>query len=166
MKVFLVASMIACILSLSHSSTFAAQEEDGIKKVITGEFKALSEFSKTRDKQSILKFYTKDYMRVQNGKLEMLEDIENWLSDIDKQLKHNKLVGIAAEVTNIDVHILGTTGWATYHYQLKRTGGEGFVDEESGLCTSIHTKVGELWLNHHDHCSSEGLNLRQLSTVN
>jgi hypothetical protein len=60
MKILMVSSIIACLLSLPLSLSFATQEEDAIEKVITGSAKALSDFPRTRDKQSILKFYTKD----------------------------------------------------------------------------------------------------------
>ena len=146
MKVFMVASIIACLLPLPLSLSFAAQEEEGIEKVITGEAKALSDFPRTRDKQSVLKFYTKDYLGIQNGKLQTLETTDNWLSDLDKQLKLGKPLGIVAEVKDIKVHMFGTTGWATFQYEFKFGEAGNVTQQERGMCTSIHKKVGELWL--------------------
>ena len=159
MKVLMASSIIiAGLLSLPLSFSFAAQEEDGIEKVITGSAKALSDFPRTRDKQSVLKFHTKDYVGIQDGKLETSETTENWLSDLDKQLKLGKPLGILFEVKDIKVHVFGTIGWATYQYEFKFGEAGNVVREERGMCTSIHRKVGELWLIDHDHCSNQPMN--------
>jgi len=161
MKKLMVSSIIACLLSLPLSFSFAAQEEDAIEKVITESAKALSDFPRTRDKQSVLKFYTKNYVGIQNGKLETLETMENWLSVLDKQLKLGKPLGIVAEVKDIKVRMFGTMGWTTYQYEFKFGEAGNVVQEEKGMCSSIHRKVGELWLIDHDHCSNQPINLRQ-----
>ena len=158
MKILMVSSIIACLLSLPFSLSFAAQEEDAIEKVITGSAKALSDFPRTRDKQSILKFYTKDYVGIQDGRLETSGATESWLSDLDKQLKLGKPLGILFDVKDIKVHVFGTIGWATYQYEFKFGEAGNVVQEERGMCTSIHRKVGELWLIDHDHCSNQPMN--------
>jgi hypothetical protein len=96
MKILMVSSIIACLLSLPLSLSFAAQEEDAIEKVITGSAKALSDFPRTRDKQSILKFYTKDYVGIQDGRLETSGTTESWLSDLAKQLKLGSHLGFCS----------------------------------------------------------------------
>jgi ketosteroid isomerase-like protein len=161
MKVLIVSSIIACFLSLPLSFAFAAQEDDGIEKVITGSAKALSDFPRTRDKQSVLKFYTKDYFGIHNGELETLQTTDKMLSDLDKQLKLGKPVGMLVEVKDIKVHMFGTIGWATSQYEYKFGEAGNVVQEERGTCTSIHKKVGELWLIDHDHCSSQPMGLGQ-----
>lgn len=161
MKIFIVSSIIACLLSLPLSFTFAGQEEDGIEKIITGSAKALSDFPRTRDKQSVLKFYTKDYIGIQDGKLETLETTENWLSDLDGQLKLGKPLGILAEVKDIKVHMFGTIGWATYQYEFKLGEAGNVVQADRGMCTSIHRKVGDLWLTYHEHCSTQRMDMGQ-----
>lgn len=155
MKILMVSSIIASLLSLPLSLSFAAQEEDAIEKVITGSAKALSDFPRTRDKQSILKFYSKDYVGIQDGRLETSGATESWLSDLDKQLKLGKPLGILFDVKDIKVHVFGTVGWATYQYEFKFGEAGNVVQEEKGMCTSIHRKVGELWLIDHDHCSNQ-----------
>lgn len=64
MKILMVSSIIACLLSLPLSFSFAGQAEEAIEKVITGSAKVLSDFPRTRDKQSILKFHTNDYIGI------------------------------------------------------------------------------------------------------
>jgi ketosteroid isomerase-like protein len=155
MKILTVSSIIACLLALPLSFSIAAQEEDGIEKVITGSAKALSDFPRTRDKQSVLKFHAKDYVGIQDGILETSETTEAWLSDLDKQLKLGKPLGILFEVKDIKAHVFGTIGWATYQYEFKFGEAGNVVREERGMCTSIHRKVGELWLIDHDHCSKQ-----------
>lgn len=161
MKILMASSIIACLFSLPLSFAFAAQEDDGIEKAISGSAKALSDFPRTRDKQSVLKFYTKDYVGIQNGKWETLETTENWLSDLDKQLKLGKPLGILLEVKDIKVHLFGAIGWATFQYEYKFGEAGNVVQEERGTCTSIHRKVGEHWLIDHDHCSSQPMGLGQ-----
>lgn len=161
MKVFIVPSIIACLLLLPLSFSVAAQEEDGIEKIITGEAKALSDFPRTRDKQSVLKFYAKNYIGIQDGKLQTLETTESWLSDLNKQLKLGKPLGIVAEVKDIKVHMFGTIGWATFQYEFKVGEAGNVIQQEKGMCTSIHRRVSDLWLIDHDHCSSEPMDMGQ-----
>ena len=47
---------------------------------------AAATFSETRDKQAVLKLYTKDYIGIQDGETETRDSIEKWLSDYESEL--------------------------------------------------------------------------------
>jgi hypothetical protein len=51
---------------------------------------AAATFSETKDKQAVLKLYTKDYVGIQDGETETRDSIEKWLSDYESELNKGK----------------------------------------------------------------------------
>ena len=132
------------------------QEEVLLEKTIVDLANAYVEFPKTKDMQSILRFYAQDYAGVNNGKSESRKDIENYLSDLIDRINLGEPIGISAKVSNIKTSVGGTLGWAASDYEYKQGQGGIVVQSEQGKCTAIFRKQGGSWLIQHEHCSTEG----------
>jgi ketosteroid isomerase-like protein len=133
----------------------AGQEETTIGKTILDMAKSMTDFPRTREIQSVLKFYTKDYDSISDGKLLSINEIEKLLLDMEEQINLGNPVGISYKVTNIKVEASGNIGWATYDYLLKTGAGGQVMMEEQGNCTGIYKKKGTVWLIRHEHCSTQ-----------
>ena len=46
---------------------WAGPDEDAIRKIITDQVKALTDFPRSRDVQAVLKYYASDYSSVEDG---------------------------------------------------------------------------------------------------
>lgn len=76
--------LMLCLLWPAVSRS--AEEAEAIERTVKDAAMAAATFSETRDKQSVLKLYTKDYVGIQDGETETRDSIEKWLSDYDAEL--------------------------------------------------------------------------------
>ena len=133
-------------------------EEDLIVTTLNNVAKAESQFSKTKNSPSILRFYTQDYAGVKDGKSQTVKDQETYLAEVLVRINSDEPIGILSRVMNIKASVAGTFGWATYEYEYKvgRSGGRSGVLQQvsQGQCTAIFTKQADAWLIRHEHCST------------
>jgi len=114
---------------------------------------AAATFSETKDKQAVLKLYTKDYVGIQDGETETRDSIEKWLSDYESELNKGSKLRFISVVSNLEVRIPGPTAWATYDYVFQAIRKGELEAQDSGQCTTILRKEGVTWLIQHEHCS-------------
>lgn len=130
------------------------QEEALIVTTLNEVATAESQFSKTKDAASILRFYAQDYAGIKDGKSETLKDQTKYLAQMLEQINSDEPVGISSKFTNIKPSVAGSFGWATYEYEHK-VGRSGVLQQFSqGQCTAIVTKQADVWLIRHEHCST------------
>ncbi len=146
-------ALLAAGLCLLAATAAADQEEEAIKAVIVGAAQAASEFSRTRDPQTVLKAYAADYEGIQDGEAETRATIEQWLREYGNALDKGNPTRFLGEVFGLQVRISGPIAWATYDYRFTLVAEGESRAEDRGLCTSILKKSGAQWLIHHEHCS-------------
>ena len=132
-----------------------SQEEAAIEKNLIDLADANTQFPRTKDSQSILRFYSQDYEGVSNGKSESLKDTEKYLSDVLERINLGEPIGISSKVANIKISVTSTSGWARYSYEYKLGRGGDILETNQGQCTTIFRKQRETWLIQHEHCSTE-----------
>jgi ketosteroid isomerase-like protein len=134
------------------------QEEALIVTTLNEVANAESQFSKTKDAASILRFYAQDYAGIKDGKSEAAKDQKKYLAEVLKQINSDEPIGISSKFMNITPSVAGSLGWATYEYEYKvgRSGGRSGVLQQvsQGQCTAIFTKQADAWLIRHEHCST------------
>jgi ketosteroid isomerase-like protein len=130
------------------------QEEDLIVTTLNNVANAESQFSKTKDSPSILRFYTQDYAGVKDGKSQTVKDQETYLAEVLARINSDEPIGILSRVMNIKASVAGTVGWATYEYEYKVVRSGVLQRLSQGLCTAIFRKEGNSWLIRHEHCST------------
>ena len=134
------------------------QEEALIVTTLNEVANAESQFSKTKDAASILRFYAQDYAGIKDGKSETVKDQTKYLAEVLEQINSDEPIGISSKVMNIKPSVAGRFGWATYEYEYKvgRSGGRSGVLKQvsQGQCTAIFTKQADAWLIRHEHCST------------
>ncbi|NWF74298.1 MAG: nuclear transport factor 2 family protein [Nitrospirae bacterium] len=131
-----------------------SQEEDLIVTTLNNVANAESQFSKTKDSRSILRFYTQDYAGVKDGKSQTVKDQETYLAEVLARINSDEPIGILSRVMNIKASVAGTVGWATYEYEYKVVRSGVLQRLSQGLCTAIFRKEGGSWLIRHEHCST------------
>lgn len=131
-----------------------AQEETLVEKTILDLANAMTEFPKTKDPQSIRRFYAQDYAGITNGKSISLKESEKYLSDLVERLNLGEPMGISSKVSNLKANVVGTVGWVTYEYEYKLGRSGMALEADQGQCTAILRKQGGTWLIHHEHCST------------
>jgi len=144
---------VLCALFAAASTSWAGQDEDLIQALLIETAKATSDYSRTRDKQSVLKAYAQDYTGVQDGEMETRETIEKWLAEYGAELDKGNPTRFLGEVFGLKITVSGTVAWATYDYAFKLVVNGKIQAEDRGLCTSILRKDADAWLIHHEHCS-------------
>jgi hypothetical protein len=130
----------------------AGAEEAAVQQVITDLTRAVAAFPQTKDRQSILRFFAKDFSSVDDGEWGSVQDIETMLKNLEGELSRAPLT-ISNRASHIVVHMAETFAWATYDEILTIEGEQVTVDD-AGLCTAILTKTTTGWLYQHEHCSS------------
>ena len=118
---------------------------------------AAATFSETRDKQAVLKLYTKDYSGIQDGETETRDSIEKWFSDYESDLNKGSPLRFISAVSNLHVRALGPAAWATYDYVFQAIRKGELEAQDSGQCTTLLRKEGSTWLIQHEHCSKTRL---------
>ena len=148
-------SLLATIMMLALSTTngvSAGSEEAAVQQVITDLAQAVAAFPQSKDRQSILKFFAKDFSSVDDAEWGSVQDIETMLKNLERELSRTPLT-ITNRASHIVVHIAGTFAWATYD-EILTIEGEQITVDDAGLCTAILTKTTTGWLYQHEHCSS------------
>jgi ketosteroid isomerase-like protein len=152
MKHLLAGAVVLVCLSWT-AAAWSAVEEETIEKVVKEAAMASATYSETRDKQAVLKLYTKDYVGIQDGETETRESIEKWFSDYESELNKGNLLRFINVVSNLRVRIPGGTAWATYDYVFQAVRKGELEGQDAGQCTTILRKEGSTWLIQHEHCS-------------
>ena len=148
--------LIYALLMVSLSWTavaWSAEEGEAIERTVKEAAMAPAAFSETRDKQAVLKLYTKDYVGIQDGETETRDSIEKWLSDYESELNKGSTLRFISAVSNLHVRIPGPTAWATYDYVFQAIRKGELEGQDSGQCTTLLRKEGSTWLIQHEHCS-------------
>ena len=152
MKIRLIFGLLMLCLSWPSLSR-SAEEGEAIERTVKDAAMAAATFSETRDKQSVLRLYTKDYVGIQDGETEGRDSIEKWLSDYESELDKGSTLRFIGAVSNLQVRITGPSAWATYDYVFQAIRKGEFEAQDSGQCTALLRKDGPLWLIFHEHCS-------------
>ena len=100
--------LIYALLMVSLSWTavaWSAEEGEAIERTVKEAAMAPAAFSETRDKQAVLKLYTKDYVGIQDGETETRDAIEKWLSDYESELNKGSTLRFISAVSNLHVRI-------------------------------------------------------------
>ena len=147
--------MMAC-LSLT-SVAWSADEREAVEKTVKEAAMASATFSETRDRQAVLKLYTKDYSGIQDGETETRDAIDKWLSDYEADLNKGSTLRFISAVSNMHVRMLGSAAWATYDYVFQAFRKGELEAQDSGQCTTLLRKEGSVWLIFHEHCSKARL---------
>jgi len=132
---------------------WSAEEREAIEKTVKDAAMAAATFSETRDKQAVLKLYTKDYSGIQDGETETRDAIDKWLSDYESDLNKGSSLRFISIVSNLHVRMLGSAAWATYDYVFQAIRKGELEAQDSGQCTTLLRKEGSTWLIQHEHCS-------------
>ena len=148
--------LIYALLMVSLSWTavaWAAEEREAIERTVKEAAMAPAAFPETRDKQAVLKLYTKDYVGIQDGETETRDSIEKWFSDYESELNKGSTLRFISVVSNLHVRIPGPTAWATYDYVFQAVRKGELEAQDSGQCTTLLRKEGSTWQIQHEHCS-------------
>jgi ketosteroid isomerase-like protein len=146
-----VAMLMVCLLWTSVA--WSAEEREAIERTVKEAAMASATYSETRDKQAVLKLYTKDYVGIQDGETETRDSIEKWFSDYESELNKGNMLRFINVVSNLRVRIPGPTAWATYDYVFQAVRKGELEGQDSGQCTTVLRKEGSTWLIQHEHCS-------------
>ena len=152
MKTGLITLLLMVCLSWTGEA-WSADERESIEKTVKEAAMAAATFSETRDKQTVLKLYTKDYVGIQDGETETRDSIEKWLSDYDSELNKGSTLRFISVVSNLHVRMPGSMAWATYDYIFQAVRKGELEGQDSGQCTTVLRKEGLIWLIQHEHCS-------------
>jgi ketosteroid isomerase-like protein len=136
---------------------WSAEEVGTIEKIVKEAAMASATFFETKDKQAVLKLYTKDYVGIQDGETETRDSIEKWLSEYESELNKGSTLRFISLVSNLRVRIPGSTAWVTYDYVFQAVRKGELEGQDSGKCTTILRKEGSAWLIQHEHCSKAQL---------
>jgi ketosteroid isomerase-like protein len=152
MKSLLTLVVVMACLSWT-AVAWSADEGAAIEKVVKEAAMASAAYSEIRDKQAVLKLYTKDYVGIQDGETETRDSIEKWFSDYESELNKGNTLRFINVVSNLRVRVPGPTAWATYDYVFQAVRKGELEGQDSGQCTTILRKEGPAWLIQHEHCS-------------
>ena len=147
-------TLVVLMACLSWTAVaWSADEGAAIEKVVKEAAMASASYSEIRDKQAVLKLYTKDYVGIQDGETETRDSIEKWFSDYESELNKGNTLRFINVVSNLRVRVPGPTAWATYDYVFQAVRKGELEGQDSGQCTTILRKEGPAWLIQHEHCS-------------
>ena len=152
MRTHLIFALLMASLSWT-SVAWSAEEREAIERTVKEAAMVAATFSETKDKQAVLKLYTKDYVGIQDGETETRDSIEKWLSDYESELTKGSTLRFISVVSNLRVRTPGPTAWATYDYVFQAVRKGELEGQDSGQCTTILRKEGSTWLIQHEHCS-------------
>ncbi|HSF67600.1 MAG TPA: nuclear transport factor 2 family protein [Nitrospiraceae bacterium] len=155
MKRHLTGAVIIAVLCWT-AVAWSANERESIEKTVKEAAMAPATFSETRDRQAVLKLYTKDYVGIEDGATETRDTIEKWLLDYESELNKGSTLRFISIVSNLHVRIPGPTAWATYDYVFQAVRKGELEAQDSGQCTTLLRKEGSTWLIFHEHCSKPG----------
>jgi ketosteroid isomerase-like protein len=149
------ALLMVCLLWTAVA--WSAEERDAIERTVKEAAMAAATFSETKDRQAVLKLYTKDYTGIQDGETETRDAIDKWLSDYESDLNKGSTLRFISAVSNLHVRMLGSAAWATYDYVFQAFRKGELEAQDSGQCTTLLRKEGSVWMIFHEHCSKAKL---------
>ena len=132
---------------------WSAEAGEVIEHVIREAATATSRFAETRDKQTVLRHYAKDYLGVQDGESESRDAIEQWLSDYELELKKGNTLRFISAVSNVQPILADSIAWVTYDYTFQAVRNGDLVGQDVGKCTTLLRREPSAWLIFHEHCS-------------
>ncbi len=116
---------------------WSAEEGEAIEKTVKEAAMAAATFSETRDKQAVLKLYTKDYVGIQDGETETRDSIEKWLSDYESELNKGSTLRFISVVSNLQCSDAGPNGLG--YLRLCVSGDQERRTRSAGLRAMHHT---------------------------
>ena len=152
MNTRLIYALLMVCLSWT-SVAWSDEEGEAIERTVKDAAMAAATFSETRNKQAVLKLYSKDYVGIQDGETERRASIEKWLLDYESELDKGSTLRFIGAVSNLNVRVTGLTAWGTYDYVFQAIRKGELEAQDSGQCTALLRKEGSAWLIFHEHCS-------------
>ena len=140
----------------AESGIDGADERFAIARAITDTARAVSEFPRTTDPESVLRFYTPDYDAIQDGDWQTLADVRRLLEALKVRIDSGAPIQMVARTTNIRVDLVNaTTGWATYDLVFAIGAGGQIAVQQRAKCSALYRKPADTWLVRHEHCSTQ-----------
>jgi ketosteroid isomerase-like protein len=133
----------------------AESDEAAIVRTIMESVNALANFPQTKDRQTVLRFYSKDYFGIQDGAVMSRSLIDTQYVDMEKMLKDGIPMTIKVSASNVRAEASGVIGWATYDASIYWDSSGLPIVKGNEKCTSLLRKSGTQWHIQHDHCSSQ-----------
>jgi len=155
-RVFAMAYALSLVVGCSNLNDEGVnREKAAIEKTLADISQNMTDFPKTKDVRSLLKFLADDYSGVEDGKSVTREDIEKNLSALLERINLGEPIGISHQLKNVKVSLLNSnTAWTTYEDEFKMGRGGVLLQSLQNKCTTVFRKKEESWLIQHDHCSS------------
>jgi|SRR5215831_7586565 len=155
MKPTLLLSLLVACTVWAASPAWPESEETKVQRTITDLAKAYMAFPQTRDRQSVMKYFSPDFSFFDEAGSRSPQDIERTLIDLERDLGNGPVV-ISEEITDIRVHLDNALSWATYWDRVTIV-RDGNMTDDMALCTAIFQKTPAGWVYQHEHCSSKPL---------
>lgn len=150
-RLFLACLSIWALIALPG---VAVADEAAIVRTIMESVNAFANFPQTEDRQTVLRFYSKDYFGIQDGAVMSRSLIDTQYADMEKMLKDGIPMTIKASASNVHAVASGGIGWATYDVSIYIDSSGLPIIKGNEKCTSLLRKSGSQWQIQHDHCSS------------
>ena len=112
-RLFLACLSIWALIALPGVAT-AESDEAAIVRTIMESVNAFANFPQTKDRQTVLRFYSKDYFGIQDGAVMSRSLIDTQYADMEKMLKDGIPMTIKTSASNVRAESSGVMGWATY----------------------------------------------------
>ena len=88
-----------------ETEAVASADVAAVTKTITDLAKAINEFPRARDKETVRRFATKDYVGITDGQWDNAEQIEKYLLGLLERLNLGDRIGVSYEVSGINIHV-------------------------------------------------------------
>jgi len=117
-----------------------------IEKRVKDYAKALMDFPKNQEMDSILRFYSKEFSGMHDGRTIYLNSIKDGLSSILETNRAGKRVEITAKPRNIRVKMDGDIAWADYDAEVSIRIDGHLIQDERQKCSDKFKKHESDWL--------------------
>ncbi len=152
-------SLLIVMISLFLASPVVAQIQTSpsvdagaeIETLLRNMARDFTDFTRVREIQAILRYYSPDYTKVAEGKVKTLNDRKATLIDIQEKLDLGAQIGISFRIGEIKANVIGNTAWAMYTYTEKIGAGGTALSAEDGITTAILSKRPSGWVILHEH---------------
>lgn len=149
-KAILVATL--SMVPICPEPAWPDSDEARVRQVILDVADAVMAFPRTKNYESVLRFFAKDYMSIDDSERGSIENLKHTLRELERD-SLQETVTITEEISHLEVHVEGTVAWSTYDDVLRITHSSGIVGARA-LCTAVFRKIERAWLYTHEHCSS------------
>jgi ketosteroid isomerase-like protein len=130
------------------------EETAAIDSIISGWASAYNEFPRSRDPQSILKIYSRNFTGIYDGQPSRYADVQKRLQGWAERFALGNQAGMVVRGEDVSIHVDDRLAWVTYKTVYK-TGTNGqVVSQEEGFCSDVFSKDSGAWLLVHEHCST------------